>query len=162
VVSFPWCEEGLAPETNLLTDKLCELNSRGVLTINSQPNVNGAASSDPIIGWGAPDGYVYQKAYLEFFIPFEYLQYLLRSLKNYPRISFHITNRTVSENAKLYFFLNLILVMVFYSILAGRDELDESAPLAERSDMGCLSRQRDSPADGGGPDELLVVEGLLF
>jgi methylenetetrahydrofolate reductase (NADPH) len=97
-VSFPWCEEGLAPETNLLKDKLSDLNRCGILTINSQPNVNGEPSSDPVIGWGSPDGYVYQKAYLEFFLPPEYFPYLLKSLENYPRVSFHITNRSETTN----------------------------------------------------------------
>ena len=39
----------------------------GILTINSQPRVNGAASDDAHFGWGAPGGRVYQKAYMEFF-----------------------------------------------------------------------------------------------
>lgn len=30
-------------------------------TINSQPNVNGAPATDPVVGWGTPGGYVYQK-----------------------------------------------------------------------------------------------------
>ena len=37
------------------------------LTINSQPNINGVPSTHPEFGWGAADGYVYQKAYVEFF-----------------------------------------------------------------------------------------------
>lgn len=44
-----------------MTDQLASINSRGVLTINSQPNVNGAPSDDPVFGWGGPGGYVYQK-----------------------------------------------------------------------------------------------------
>ena len=41
--------------------KLVEINEQGALTINSQPPVNGAPSSDPVNGWGNPGGYVYQK-----------------------------------------------------------------------------------------------------
>lgn len=37
------------------------MNRRGVLTINSQPAINGRPSNDPIVGWGDSGGYVYQK-----------------------------------------------------------------------------------------------------
>lgn len=58
---MPWNDEPLAPETNLLKDELDKVNRRGVLTINSQPNINGKPSSDPIVGWGPGGGYVFQK-----------------------------------------------------------------------------------------------------
>ena len=96
ITTFPWCEDDLAPETNLLKDKLVKLNKNGILTINSQPNVNGAPSNDPIIGWGSSDGYVYQKAYLEFFISVDYLSYLLTALEKYPRVNYHIINKAVT------------------------------------------------------------------
>lgn len=96
MVSFPWCEEALAPETNTLKDQLLKFNKKGILTNNSQPNVNGAPSSDSILGWGSPDGYVYQKAYLEFFTSSENLPFLLIALEKYPRVNYHIINRSVS------------------------------------------------------------------
>lgn len=58
---LPWNDDPLAPETNLLKDELEKVNRRGILTINSQPNINGKPSSDPIVGWGPPGGYVFQK-----------------------------------------------------------------------------------------------------
>lgn len=61
VLCLPWNDEPLAQETNLLKDELEKVNRRGVLTINSQPNINGKPSTDPIVGWGPPGGYVYQK-----------------------------------------------------------------------------------------------------
>lgn len=61
VMCLPWNDEPLAPETNLLKDELEKVNKRGVLTINSQPNINGKPSTDPIVGWGPPGGYVFQK-----------------------------------------------------------------------------------------------------
>ncbi|CAF5097228.1 unnamed protein product, partial [Rotaria magnacalcarata] len=64
---FPWTDEELSAETTLIQKSLVEFNKRGILTINSQPAVNGKSSSDPVVGWGTPNGYVYQKAYLEFF-----------------------------------------------------------------------------------------------
>lgn len=98
VVDFPWCEEGLASETNLLKENLRRINRQGILTINSQPNVNGAPSSDPVIGWGSPDGYVYQKAYLEFFMSKNYLPYLIKALEKFPRVYYHIIDKTEEIN----------------------------------------------------------------
>merc|ERR1719421_375189 len=54
VKSLPWCPEEPGDET-------------GCLTINSQPRINGALSTDPLFGWGPAGGVVYQKAYAEFF-----------------------------------------------------------------------------------------------
>ena len=44
------------------------MNKAKLLTINSQPRVNGAKSTDPSYGWGPEKGYVYQKAYYELFV----------------------------------------------------------------------------------------------
>lgn len=51
----------MGTETSVLLDMLISVNRRGVLTINSQPHTNGSPSSDPLLGWGPPGGYVYQK-----------------------------------------------------------------------------------------------------
>ncbi|KAK9806544.1 hypothetical protein WJX73_009540 [Symbiochloris irregularis] len=65
---LPWSESmGMMTETNQIQKQLLQLNQRGFLTINSQPRIDGAPSSDPHVGWGGPNGYVYQKAYVEFF-----------------------------------------------------------------------------------------------
>ena len=58
---LPWNDDPLAVETNLLKDELEKVNRRGILTINSQPNINGKPSTDPVTGWGPPGGYVFQK-----------------------------------------------------------------------------------------------------
>lgn len=58
---MPWNDDPLATETNLLKDQLEKVNRRGILTINSQPNINGKPSTDPIVGWGPSGGYVFQK-----------------------------------------------------------------------------------------------------
>ena len=58
---IPWNDDTLSLETDSIKDELSEINKNGVLTINSQPNVNGARSSDPVYGWGHPGGYVFQK-----------------------------------------------------------------------------------------------------
>nr|XP_020440956.1 methylenetetrahydrofolate reductase [Monopterus albus]XP_020440957.1 methylenetetrahydrofolate reductase [Monopterus albus] len=93
VTCLPWNDDHLAPETNLLKDELEKVNRRGVLTINSQPNINGKPSTDPVVGWGPAGGYVFQKAYLEFFTSSESVTALLKVLKKYePRVNYHIVN----------------------------------------------------------------------
>ena len=61
VTETPWCDDGLSPETNLLSSTLAKYNALGILTINSQPNVNGVSSTHPIYGWGDKGGYIFQK-----------------------------------------------------------------------------------------------------
>lgn len=61
VTCLPWNDEPLAAETSLMKEELLRVNRQGILTINSQPNINGKPSSDPIVGWGPSGGYVFQK-----------------------------------------------------------------------------------------------------
>lgn len=65
---LPWNEQeiGTQPETSLIKEQLIWCNKHGILTINSQPAVNGASSTDPLVGWGKPGGYCYQKVRLAY------------------------------------------------------------------------------------------------
>ncbi|KAH3828629.1 methylenetetrahydrofolate reductase-like [Dreissena polymorpha] len=92
VTQVPWNDDDLSPETSLISEKLAAINERGVLTINSQPNVNGAPSSDPNVGWGGRNGYIYQKAYLEFFTSKKNVLALKKILTEYPLVNYHIIN----------------------------------------------------------------------
>ncbi|KAF6110218.1 methylenetetrahydrofolate reductase [Phyllostomus discolor] len=93
VTCLPWNDEPLAAETSLMKEELLRVNRRGILTINSQPRVNGKPSSDPVVGWGPSGGYVFQKAYLEFFTSRETVEALLRVLKKYElRVNYHIVD----------------------------------------------------------------------
>merc|ERR1719261_842741 len=67
VKKLPWCSEAPAKETNFIAKQLIKLNDLGLLTINSQPRVNASLSTDPYVGWGPAGGFIYQKAYCEFF-----------------------------------------------------------------------------------------------
>lgn len=98
VKSLPWNDDTIAPETALIREKLEFLNSHGFLTINSQPHVNAKPSSDPLVGWGGSGGYIYQKAYLEFFTCKENVDILLEVLKDYPQVNYHFVNREGSVN----------------------------------------------------------------
>ncbi|KAI1352512.1 methylenetetrahydrofolate reductase 2 [Xylaria sp. FL0043] len=67
--AIPWSEEEVHEETETITEQLIRLNERGLWTVASQPAVNGFRSEDPTFGWGPRHGFVFQKAFVEFFIP---------------------------------------------------------------------------------------------
>jgi methylenetetrahydrofolate reductase (NADPH) len=54
--------------------------------------VNGLPSTDPVYGWGPTKGFVFQKAYFEFFLPPELLEKLVNHLKSHDSISFQAIN----------------------------------------------------------------------
>lgn len=93
VKQSPFTEAALALETDVIREKLVQLNKLGFLTINSQPAVNGAPSHDKRFGWGPRGGYVYQKAYVEFFAAPEHVQKLIEITKRkFPSLTFHAVN----------------------------------------------------------------------
>lgn len=89
---LPWIEGSIGLETNIIKTNLITINQKGFWTINSQPRVNGAPSSDKSVGWGGPNGVVYQKAYVEFFTSPQHLQVLLRVLRDMPQCSYQAVN----------------------------------------------------------------------
>jgi methylenetetrahydrofolate reductase (NADPH) len=88
VPRLPWCERALSAETAPLRATLEEMNLNGFLTINSQPRVNGARSDDDAVGWGGPGGYVYQKAYVEFFASPALMQRFAKAAAEFPSLTF--------------------------------------------------------------------------
>ncbi|GJD09366.1 Probable methylenetetrahydrofolate reductase [Galdieria sulphuraria] len=93
-----WSEsDGLAKETMIIMEPLKWLNKHGLFTINSQPRVNGVPSSDIVFGWGGPGGYVYQKAYIEFFAKREVVEALIEASKSYPLITIFAVSSKDSE-----------------------------------------------------------------
>lgn len=66
--SLPWSESPITTESEVIRPELIDLNRRGMLTITSQPSVNGVKSAHPVHGWGPKGGYVYQKAYVELLV----------------------------------------------------------------------------------------------
>ncbi|CAK7568646.1 MAG: methylenetetrahydrofolate reductase 1 [Sporothrix epigloea] len=67
--AIPWSEEEFNAETVTIRDQLVRLNAKGWWTVASQPAVNGVSSEDVTFGWGPPHGFVFQKAFVEFFLP---------------------------------------------------------------------------------------------
>jgi methylenetetrahydrofolate reductase (NADPH) len=68
VSSLPWSESPLTGEADVIRADLVSLNANGLITINSQPAVDGVKSTHPVHGWGPANGYVYQKAYIELLV----------------------------------------------------------------------------------------------
>ena len=80
-------------ETNVIAKQLARINRLGFLTINSQPAVNGVRSDDKTFGWGPSNGYVYQKAYLEFFASPKLLDALSPHIERDPAITYYVINK---------------------------------------------------------------------
>ncbi|MCJ1461108.1 hypothetical protein MMC28_011490 [Mycoblastus sanguinarius] len=91
---LPWSEAPISSEANALKDELITLNTRGLLTINSQPAINGARSTHPVYGWGPANGYVYQKAYIELLIPPSLIETVLDRVRAKPDFTFYAVDKT--------------------------------------------------------------------
>jgi len=89
---LPWCDNSLAHETELIKDELILLNKNGFLSINSQPRINGVSSTDEKVGWGPKGGYIYQKAYVEFFTSPTNLKIFMETIKDFSSLTFHAVN----------------------------------------------------------------------
>ncbi|KAK9469508.1 methylenetetrahydrofolate reductase-domain-containing protein [Lipomyces arxii] len=90
---LPWSEqEGLSPETKIIEDDLVKLNNLGLWTVASQPAINGVPSNDPVFGWGPPNGYVFQKSLIEFFVPEAVWLKLKNKLQNDDKLSYYASN----------------------------------------------------------------------
>jgi len=97
VKKYPFSEGSLQLETNVILDQLVKINQNYIFTINSQPKVNGAPSTDSKFGWGPKNGYVYQKAYIEFFVPAELIRQLIQHLNKYEMITYQAINNNGEE-----------------------------------------------------------------
>ncbi|EXJ94002.1 methylenetetrahydrofolate reductase (NADPH) [Capronia coronata CBS 617.96] len=78
--AVPWSDEidvdsggpaALRAETEVIRqDLLALIENKGYWTLASQPAVDGVRSEDETFGWGPPgEGFVFQKAFVEFFCP---------------------------------------------------------------------------------------------
>jgi methylenetetrahydrofolate reductase (NADPH) len=90
--SLPWSEDGLTAETETIRPQLLSLNRKGWWTIASQPAVNGVRSNDQIFGWGPKGGFVFQKAFVEFFLPAADWETLKAKLDNDDSLSYLAAN----------------------------------------------------------------------
>ena len=90
--TFPWVDGEIQAETQRISTELVALNRAGFLTINSQPQVSGAPSNDPEVGWGGDNGTVYQKAYLELFLSDDKLDDFLARVDDFPTLTYQAVN----------------------------------------------------------------------
>lgn len=98
VKQLPWSETALALESGQIMENLRWMNRHGFLTINSQPKVNCAPSADPGVGWGGSGGFVFQKAYVEFFVSPELLARLLDAFKTrFTELTYHAVRSNGEE-----------------------------------------------------------------
>jgi len=93
VNSLPWSESAITNEADIIKEDLVSLNSRGFLTINSQPSVNGVKSNHPVYGWGPSGGYCYQKAYLELLVSPQLISDLIARIEKETDISYYAVNK---------------------------------------------------------------------
>lgn len=89
---LPWVDDGLQAETGRIAEDLVNMNLAGYLTVNSQPQVSGVSSEDPVVGWGGPGGTVYQKAYLELFLSQQKLDRFLERVDQFPSLTYQAVN----------------------------------------------------------------------
>ena len=89
---MPWSEDSLQPETLTIKDQLLGLVEKGWWSVASQPAVNGVRSTDPIFGWGPKNGFVFQKPFIEFFLPAADWRRLQAQLDDDPEVTFFASN----------------------------------------------------------------------
>ncbi|KXL44766.1 hypothetical protein M433DRAFT_134973 [Acidomyces richmondensis BFW] len=92
--AMPWSEEILQPETLTIKEHLLTLINKGWWTVASQPAVNGVRSTDPVFGWGPKNGFVFQKPFVEFFLPSSDWKRLRPKLEEDDQVTYFAGNAT--------------------------------------------------------------------
>ena len=72
----PFSSVPLSGESQLIVPQLEQLTRRGWWTVGSQPAVDAVSSDDDLVGWGPKGGYIFQKAFVEFFANQEVVTWL--------------------------------------------------------------------------------------
>jgi len=101
ISSLPWNDTQLQAEANVISTELKLLNQNHFFTINSQPRVNALPSDDRVHGWGPPGGFVWQKAYIEFFCSPEKLNSLIALLPKYKSLSIQAVNKAGDQKGNV-------------------------------------------------------------
>jgi hypothetical protein len=82
IPTTPFSSTPLYPESLLILPHLENLTKRGWWTVGSQPAIDGVSSSDEVFGWGPKGGYVYQKAFVEFFATEEDVEKIIQKVNS--------------------------------------------------------------------------------
>ncbi|KAJ1974106.1 methylenetetrahydrofolate reductase 1 [Dimargaris xerosporica] len=93
---LPWSlYDAISPETQWIQHGLLQLiEDRSLWTIASQPPVDGEPSTNVQVGWGPPNGWVYQKPFVEFFATDERYQALKPRFQRNPWVTFVAGNQS--------------------------------------------------------------------
>lgn len=67
ISSTPFWATPLSSESRLILPRLRRMTASGWWTVGSQPAADAVRSDDAVLGWGPASGYVFQKAFVEFF-----------------------------------------------------------------------------------------------
>lgn len=104
--SWPFSPSPLSAESELILPHLKRLATAGWWPVGSQPAVDGAKSEDEVLGWGPKGGYVFQKAFVEFFVSEEEVRRLEAKVREKVRegeaVDFLACNFKVSLSPVLY------------------------------------------------------------
>lgn len=92
--AIPFGEEALSGETALIQEELIDLNLNGLWTLASQPAAHAQPSTDRIVGWGPPNGKVFQYGYVEFLVDGAEWIRLRQVLVNDRKIAFYAAAET--------------------------------------------------------------------
>jgi hypothetical protein len=116
--STPFSPGPLLPESQFIIPRLEQLTQRGWWTVGSQPAVDAAPSEDPIVGWGPKGGYVFQKAFVEFFADSEDVTMLKERVRKRGAgyVSFHAGNLEV-HNGHTICVMTFELIVFFRAIM---------------------------------------------
>lgn len=94
IESMPWSEGPVQAETLTIKNELRQMINKGWWTIASQPAVKGVKSDHPVFGWGRKNGFVFQKPFVEFFLPSSEWKLLQQLLDGEPQITYFAGNAT--------------------------------------------------------------------
>jgi len=80
IPTTPFSSTPLYQESLMILSHLEKLTKKGWWTVGSQPAIDGASSTDEVVGWGPRGGYVYQKSFVEFFAPDEDVEKIVQKV----------------------------------------------------------------------------------
>lgn len=110
--SSPWSElDGLQPESKIINEFLGSINSKGYLTINSQPAVNGEKSDSPTVGKCRLIPYVWPQTFLVsgYFYWKNFLLFSLYNEKCSNQWDIHLTKSYIAKTRWIWQKDNVVL-----------------------------------------------------
>jgi methylenetetrahydrofolate reductase (NADPH) len=139
----------------MILPQLERLTRRGLWTVGSQPAIDSALSTDETVGWGPPGGYVFQKAFVEFFA----------EEADVERIEKAVAQAGVWVH---YFAANVEVSIPWIMILLsgaersiGRVSKQRTRRRQERGNLGCLSWAGDCELYYHRTRVVLILEGSM-